>query len=143
MKVLTLSLLKYLSDNGFGTIDQNLFWEKLGLGKNGLYITDVGDAQERGVRKSTTYELYIMQTCPSCRKVLLYMKQHGISQDHIDMIKYCGINLNEWLSGFNDTSEAVTETVDMIKNHPLIPADITVRGFIMDSTTGKLNIVNI
>lgn len=58
MKVLTLSLLKYLSDNGFGTIDQNLFWEKLGLGKNGLYITDVGDAQERGVRKSTTYELY-------------------------------------------------------------------------------------
>ena len=49
----------------------------------------------------------------------------------------------EWLSGFNDTSEAVTETVDMIKNHPLIPADITVRGFIMDSTTGKLNIVNI
>lgn len=58
MKVLTLSLLKYLSDNGFGTIDQDLFWEKLGLGKNGLYITDVGDAQERGVRKSTTYELY-------------------------------------------------------------------------------------
>lgn len=58
MKVLTLSLLKYLADNGFGTIDQNLFWEKLGLGKNGLYITDVGDAQERGVRKSTTYELY-------------------------------------------------------------------------------------
>ena len=58
MKVLTLSLLKYLSDNGFGTIDQSLFWEKLGLGKNGLYITDVGDAQERGVRKSTTYELY-------------------------------------------------------------------------------------
>lgn len=58
MKVLTLSLLKYLSDNGFGTIDQDLFWEKLGLGKNGLYITDVGDAQERGVRKSTTYEIY-------------------------------------------------------------------------------------
>lgn len=58
MKVLTLSLLKYLSDNGFGTIDQDLFWEKLGLGKNGIYITDVGDAQERGARKSTTYELY-------------------------------------------------------------------------------------
>ncbi len=77
------------------------------------------------------------------KKMIEHMKQHGISQDHIDMIKYCGINLNEWLSGFNDTSEAVTETVDMIKNHPLIPADITVRGFIMDSTTGKLNIVNI
>ena len=27
---------------------------------------------------AATYELYIMQTCPYCRKVLLYMKQHGI-----------------------------------------------------------------
>ena len=27
---------------------------------------------------ATTYELYIMSTCPYCRKVLLYMKQHGI-----------------------------------------------------------------
>lgn len=27
---------------------------------------------------ATTYELYIMSTCPYCRKALLYMKQHGI-----------------------------------------------------------------
>ena len=27
---------------------------------------------------ATTYELYIMPTCPYCRKVLLYMSQHGI-----------------------------------------------------------------
>ena len=27
---------------------------------------------------ATTYELYFMPTCPYCRKVLLYMKQHGI-----------------------------------------------------------------
>lgn len=58
------------------------------------------------------------------------------------MIKYCGINLNEWLSGFTDTSDAIKETIEIIKNHPLIPADITVRGFIMDSTTGKLTLIN-
>ena len=27
---------------------------------------------------ATTYELYIMPTCPYCRKVLLYMSQHDI-----------------------------------------------------------------
>ena len=27
---------------------------------------------------ATTYELYIMSTCPYCRKVLLFMKQQGI-----------------------------------------------------------------
>lgn len=57
-KVITLSLLQYLADNNFGTIDQSLFWEKLGLGKNGLYISDVGDSQERGIRHYTTYEIY-------------------------------------------------------------------------------------
>lgn len=58
MKVITLSLLQWLSDNGFGTIDQDLFWEKLGLGKVGLYISDVGEAQDRAMRKSTVYEIY-------------------------------------------------------------------------------------
>lgn len=27
---------------------------------------------------AATYELYIMQTCPYCRKVQLFMRQHGI-----------------------------------------------------------------
>lgn len=77
------------------------------------------------------------------QKMIDHMRQRGISEDHIDMIKYCGINLNEWLSGFDDTSEAVLETIELIKKHPLIPSDITVRGFIMDSTTGQLNIINL
>jgi carbonic anhydrase len=28
--------------------------------------------------------------------------------------------------------------MDRVKNHPLVPKDIIVRGFIIDSTTGKL-----
>lgn len=76
-------------------------------------------------------------------KMIDHMRQRGISEDHINMIRYCGIDLNEWLSGFTDTSEAIMETIELIKKHPLIPTDITVRGFIMDSITGKLNIVNL
>lgn len=39
--------------------------------------------------------------------MLQHMRERGISQDHIEMMQYCDINLNSWLSGFNDTEEAV------------------------------------
>lgn len=56
--MITLSLLKYLENNNFGTIDVNLFWQKLSLDKKGLYITDLGSNNERGGRKSQMYEIY-------------------------------------------------------------------------------------
>lgn len=58
MKIITLSLLKFLENNGIGKIDENLFWQKLGLGLNGLYIADIGTSQSRFGRHNTTYEIY-------------------------------------------------------------------------------------
>lgn len=48
------------------------------------------------------------------------------------------IDLNHWLEGFRDTEESVRETVETIRTHPLIPPDVVVRGFIIDSETGLL-----
>ena len=48
------------------------------------------------------------------------------------------INLHDWLEGFHDTEKSVRNTVAAIVNHPLIPADVSVRGFIIDSATGAL-----
>ena len=48
------------------------------------------------------------------------------------------VDLDEWLEGFHDTEASVRRTVAGIKEHPLMPADITVRGFIIDSATGEL-----
>ena len=66
------------------------------------------------------------------------MKERGISEEHINLMRHCGINLSEWLHGFEDTESAVLETVDLVRNHPLIPSDIVVAGYIMDSLTGEL-----
>lgn len=66
------------------------------------------------------------------------MKQRGISEQHITLMKHCGIDLDAWLHGFDDTEAAVLETVDLVRNHPLVPGDVVVKGYIMDSTTGKL-----
>lgn len=49
-----------------------------------------------------------------------------------------GINLEEWLEGFHDTQASVRSTVAAIVKHPLVPSDICVRGFIIDSVTGEL-----
>ena len=48
------------------------------------------------------------------------------------------VDLESWLEGFHDTRKSVRDTVTAIRKHPLIPADITVRGFIIDSATGQL-----
>lgn len=71
-------------------------------------------------------------------EMLHLMRERGIDEEHINLMMHCGIDLKSWLHGFEETPAAVLETVDLIANHPLIPKDVTVRGYIMDSTTGQL-----
>lgn len=72
-------------------------------------------------------------------EMLHLMKERGVSEEHIRLMKHCGINLDEWLHGFEDTDAAISETVDLIRNHPLMPPEgVNVKGFVMDSYTGEL-----
>ena len=50
----------------------------------------------------------------------------------------CPVDLDEWLEGFHDTEASVRRTVAAIAGHPLMPSDVSVRGFIIDSATGAL-----
>ena len=56
--MITLSFLKLLENNGFGMIDEDLFFQKLTLDKKGLYISDIGDPIVRGQRRTQSFELY-------------------------------------------------------------------------------------
>ena len=71
-------------------------------------------------------------------EMLGLMRERGIDEEHISLMRHCGIDLNSWLHGFSDTAEAVNETVDLIRNHPLMAKDVRVAGYIMDSETGLL-----
>ncbi len=70
-----------------------------------------------------------------------HMKQRGISQESIDLIKYCGVDFEKWLAGFDTVEQSVSETVEFIKKHPLIPHDIRIGGYIIDSVTGELRTI--
>lgn len=71
-------------------------------------------------------------------EMLHLMRERGISEEHINLMMHCGIDLKSWLHGFEDTVEAVTETVDLVARHPLMPKDVVVKGYVIDSVTGEL-----
>ncbi|MGM9803274.1 MAG: beta-class carbonic anhydrase [Muribaculaceae bacterium] len=72
------------------------------------------------------------------QEMINLMLSKGISQDHIDMMRYCGIDFENWLSGFESSEAAVRESVSLVRHHPLIPETVGVRGFVIDSVTGEL-----
>lgn len=75
------------------------------------------------------------------KHMLKLMHERGVSEHNISLMRHCGIDLDGWLHGFDDTSDAVRETVDLIKNHPLMAPDVKVGGYVIDTTTGLLNVV--
>lgn len=80
--------------------------------------------------------------CGAChmngKEMTEMMIKRGISEETIRTVRNCGINLDHWLEGFHDTEDSVRNTVKCIKTHPLVPKDVIVYGFIIDSTTGQL-----
>ena len=79
-------------------------------------------------------------TCGACHMSYSEFKPHmlerGISEE--TLTEWETQDVVGWLEGFHDTEASVRKTVSTIVNHPLIPKDIVVRGFIIDSTTGAL-----
>ncbi len=64
----------------------------------------------------------------------------GITEETIDILINAGIDIEKWLQGFNSVEESIKESVNAIKNHPLVPKDTIVHGLVIDPNTGKLEI---
>ena len=75
----------------------------------------------------------------NANEMLELMHERGVPAENVKLMRHCGIDLDSWLRGFDDTHEAVLETVDLVRNHPLMPKDVVVKGYIMDSVTGGLS----
>lgn len=71
-------------------------------------------------------------------KLVAKLEERGIPKEHLDIIRKCGIDLENWLGGFESAEASVRQSVDCLRSHPLMPKDIVVRGFMMDSLTGEL-----
>ncbi|MEW9500770.1 beta-class carbonic anhydrase [Jeotgalibacillus marinus] len=69
------------------------------------------------------------------------MKERGIKEDTFNTLMYSGIDLHEWLKGFEDVKESVCYSVDMVRQHPLMDKKVPVHGLVIDPNTGQLDIV--
>lgn len=70
-----------------------------------------------------------------------HMLKRGIQPETIEQLKVGGINFDRWLTGFDSVEQSVAETVDIIRSHPLVPADVSIGGYLMDSCTGELKTI--
>jgi len=78
-------------------------------------------------------------TCGACHMSFGHFKEEMLKRGiPAAELERSDIDLNAWLEGFHDTEKSVRNTVSTIVNHPLIPSDVCVRGFIIESATGEL-----
>jgi carbonic anhydrase len=75
----------------------------------------------------------------SCEKVLAKAYARGVSHEVVAMLENSGINLTQWLHGFDRVEDGVAGSVEMIRKHPLLPKDVLVHGLVIDPDTGKLD----
>ncbi|GGF89565.1 beta-class carbonic anhydrase [Paenibacillus abyssi] len=72
--------------------------------------------------------------------VIGHMAERGIPDVTIKTLKNSGVNLMRWLTGFDNVKESVENSVKIISNHPLLPAEVPVHGLIINPETGKLDL---
>ena len=69
------------------------------------------------------------------------MVERGIDDSLFETLKYSGIDMKEWLHGFEDVTESVKASVDQVRNHPLMDPKVPVHGLVIDPTTGELDTI--
>ena len=69
------------------------------------------------------------------------VREQGIPDERIDTLRHAGIDLDNWLTGFNHVEDSVHHTVNIIRNHPLMPKHVAIHGLIMHPNTGKLTLI--
>ena len=78
-------------------------------------------------------------TCGACHMHFSHFREEMLRRGIPEAaLERKDVDLDAWLEGFHDTEASVRRTVSAIREHPLVPSDVTVRGFIIDSATGEL-----
>lgn len=69
------------------------------------------------------------------------MVGRGIDESLFKTLKYSGIDMKEWLHGFNDVTKSVKMSVDAVRNHPLMDKNVPIHGLVVHPDTGKLDVI--
>ena len=65
------------------------------------------------------------------------MQERGIDKQFVQEAAH-DPNVVNMLTGFTETEQSVRDSVCIVRNHPLVPQDVAVEGYILDTFTGEL-----
>ena len=107
----------------FGSVVRSLLVAVLELGVNEIMVIGHTECGVQGM---------------DSREMLKKLIERGVSKETIEMLEFSGIDFERWFEGFETVEVSVYKTAELLKKHPLIPKDVAIRGFVMDSKTGEL-----
>lgn len=110
----------------WGSVMRSLLLAVYELGVKEIFVVAHHDCGMRGL---------------SADQILDKARANGISQERIDTLFHSGINLTQWLHGFDSVEDSVRNTVATIRKHPLMPQSIAVHGLVIHPETGKLSLI--
>lgn len=67
--------------------------------------------------------------------------KRGIPKESMGILSNSGIDVRKWLYGFGSVEDSINDSVNIIKNHPLMSKDVSVHGLAIDPETGKLDVI--
>ncbi|QDI92082.1 carbonic anhydrase [Salicibibacter halophilus] len=73
--------------------------------------------------------------------VMEKMRERNIEDQHFQAVQDEGVDINEWLAGFETVEQSVANSVEILTGHPLMPASIPIHGLVIDPETGELTLV--
>ena len=77
----------------------------------------------------------------SCQRILEKARARGVNDQVLATLGHSGIDLEKWLRGFENVRDGVLQSVNVIRNHPLLPNDVRVHGLLISPETGELEVV--
>ncbi|UXM84166.1 beta-class carbonic anhydrase [Methanococcus aeolicus] len=125
----------------------NFLSEKLGIGRgDAKVIKNAGNIVMDDTLRSLVVAIYLLDV----DKIMVVghtdcgMKSVDVNDIKNKMLErganpYFTPNLEQWLGKIDSEEDNIIKGVDLIKNHPAIPKNMDVRGYILDIDTGNLN----
>jgi len=82
-------------------------------------------------------------SCVDTNDLMDRMKAEGITDETFKALDYSGIDFHKEFHGFETVEESIAQSVEIIREHPLLPSHVLVHGLVISPETGKVDIVAI
>src|SRR5699024_10331624 len=81
-------------------------------------------------------------SCVNTDDLIQKMKDTGIKDETFQALDYAGIDLHKEFHGFDTVEQSIEQSVQIIRNHPLLPQHVKVHGLVIDPVTGKVDVIS-